>query len=104
MKSWKYLELNTAKSLGVCRTPLSGGSGAFTKGDVMHEKLYIECKYRIRFSIMAYYLHTRTMAIKENKQPVLCLKEKARHGELAVIDWQLFLQLWRSYEQTKKDL
>lgn len=98
------MELKTAKSLGVCRTPLSGGSGAFTKGDVMHEKLYIECKYRARFSTLVLFRKTQQLAGKEDKIPVLVLKERSQRGQVAVIDWELFLELWRSYEQTKKDL
>lgn len=94
VKSWKAVERKAAHSLGTERTPLSGGSSKHTRSDTLHEKLFIEVKHRKHFSILVLYRKTVELARKENKIPVLCLKEKGKHGELAVIDWELFLKLY----------
>ena len=94
-KRWKAIELKAAKSLGAERTPLSGGNSKMTRSDTLDEKLFVEVKYRASFSVVSLYRKTLEMARKENKTPVLCLKAKGKHGELAVIDWELFVELWK---------
>lgn len=56
-----------------------------TAGDVIHEKLYVECKYRIHFAIWRWFLEVEQQAQLEGKSPVLVLKEADREGELAVV-------------------
>ena len=92
-KSWKALERKVAKSMGTERTPLSGGNSKQTRSDTLHEKYFIEVKHRKRMAVLLLYRQTLELARKENKIPVLCIKEKGKHGELAVIDWKLFLEL-----------
>ncbi len=94
-KSWKQLERKTAKALGTTRTPLSGGNSKHTRSDTLDEKLFIECKLRANFSVMALYQKTLELARKESKIPILVLKEKGKHGELAVIDFKWFIDLYR---------
>ena len=97
-KSWKAVERKVAKSLGTERTPLSGGSSRHTRGDTLHEKLFIEVKQRKHFSILVLYRATSELARREGKIPVLAIKEKGKHGELAVIDWDLFVKMWKAYD------
>ena len=94
-KPWKQVERKVAKSLDTERTPLSGGNSKQTRSDTLDEKLFVEVKHRKSFSVLSLYRETAKLARKENKIPVLCLKEKGKHGELAVISWDLFLELWR---------
>ena len=93
-KSWKALERKVAKALNSKRNPLSGGSSKHTRGDVIHETLYIEIKHRARFSILVLYRQVAALGKSENRIPVLVIKEKGKKGEVAVIDWELFCKLW----------
>lgn len=104
MKSWKALELKIAKDLGTNRTPLSGFLSRITSGDVIHDTLYVEVKQRASFSVVALFNKTKLLASKEGRLPVLVLKEKGRHGEVAVIDWKFFLELWREHEQRDRKI
>jgi len=45
-KSWKKQERRIAKLFGTRRTPLSGYLSLHTKSDIIHDKLFVECKYR----------------------------------------------------------
>ena len=45
-KAWKQRERQVAAYFGGQRTPLSGGNGKITRADVIHDKLFIECKLR----------------------------------------------------------
>ena len=102
-KSWKQVERKVARSLDTERTPLSGGNSKQTRSDTLDEKLFVEVKQRKHFSVLVLYRKTLELARKEHKIPVLCLKEKGKHGELAVIDWKLFLKLW-SHAQNNNHL
>ena len=93
-KAWKQVERKVAKSLDTERTPLSGGNSKQTRSDTLDERLFVEVKHRKHFSVLLLYRKTAELAKKENKTPVLCLKEKGKRGELAVIDWNLFVNLW----------
>ena len=101
-KSWKAVERKAARSLGTERTPLSGGNSKQTRSDSLHDEIYLETKHRNHFSVLSLYRETLFKARKENKVAVLCLKEKGKHGELAVVDWKLFAELWnKSREETE---
>ena len=102
-KSWKAVERKVAKSLGTNRTPLSGGNSGHTRSDTLDEKLFVEVKHRKHFSVLSLYRATQLLARKENKIPVLCLKEKNQRGELAVMDWKLFLELWENSHKLVSD-
>ena len=98
-QSWKGVERKISRSIGTKRTPLSGGSSGHTRSDTLDEKLFVEVKHRKHFSILALYRKTAELARQENKIPILCLKEKFRKGELAVIDWKLFVDMWNKYKE-----
>lgn len=90
MKSWKAFEADVAEFLapGVGRrTPLSGGnSGHRTSSDCLDVGVYAEVKYRARHTVYSLCDDTRKKALKEKLLPIVCLKEKGRHGFLMVID------------------
>ena len=44
-KAWKKRERDVANYFNGERTPLSGGNGKVTRADVIHEDLFIECKF-----------------------------------------------------------
>jgi len=98
-KRWKAIELKVAKSLNTERTPLSGGNSKMTRSDTLDGKLFVEVKHRATFSVVSLYRKTLALARRENKTPVLCLKAKGKHGELAVIDWKLFVKLWKCLDK-----
>ena len=77
---WKARERQIAAFFHGQRNPLSGGSSKHTRGDVIHDKLYIEIKTRKRHTAVSLWDETKKLATKENKTPVVCLAEKNRKG------------------------
>lgn len=74
-KKWKKQERRVAEFFGTKRVPLSGSnSGHNTSSDSLHERLYIECKYRKRIPIFDLWPDIYKKALKENKIPVLAVK------------------------------
>ena len=49
-KAWKKRERDVANYFNGKRTPLSGGSSKVTRADVIHDKLFVECKDLRAFS------------------------------------------------------
>lgn len=83
--SWKNFERLVANLIGSERTPLSGQNSKHTRSDTLHSELFIECKKRKEWAIFNLYRDTEEKAKKENKIPILALKENGRHGFLFVI-------------------
>jgi hypothetical protein len=86
-ETWKALEREVAKKLGGKRIPCSG-SGEI-KGDVLHRKLYIECKYRDKFPSLNKMIDTWLRdsieeAERENKIPILAIKRKGK-GQIFIL-------------------
>ena len=48
---------------------------------------YIECKYRKLFACRKWFYETKKRAKKENKIPLLIIKERGKEGELVICDW-----------------
>ena len=97
-KAWKKMELKVAKSLGTNRTVCSGVRG---EGDVEHDQYYIECKYRKKFACRAWFFKAKAEAEKRGKTPLLIIKERGKHGELAVVDWEWLRSLIVDVEKRK---
>lgn len=74
-KAWKRAERTVARFVGGKRTPLSGSNSHHTSGDVIHSRLYIEVKYRKRFSVLTLMTAVRIQARRERKLPVVVLQE-----------------------------
>jgi len=91
--TWKKFERKVAKKLGGVRTPLSGSHSRHTSGDVIHDRFYVECKYRSRFAVVTLFDEVKERAKKEGKIPILALKQKNRRGELVVLDLDDFVDL-----------
>ena len=68
------MERRIAKLFGGRRTPLSGFRSLHTSSDIIHDKLYIECKRRKRISILDLFPEIVKKAKKENKIPILVIK------------------------------
>jgi hypothetical protein len=51
-----------------------------TGSDSLHPRLFIETKYKARWSVLTIWRKAREIAIKENKTPLMCLKEKGKEG------------------------
>jgi hypothetical protein len=98
-KSWKRLERKAASLLHGKRIP-SSGSGAI-KGDVLHPKLLIECKYREKLPITKWFGKVKIQAISEQKTPLLILKQKGKHGELAVLELEDFIKILKERRCSK---
>ena len=96
-KAWKAFERRIAKSLDTVRTPLSGGASRHTRSDTLHSGLFVECRQRGHSAVCSWFRVTRLDAKKEKKVPVMALHQSGSPYTLAVIDWQLFLELIAAY-------
>lgn len=84
--AWKSFERTVASFFGTRRVPLSGiNSGHGTNSDSLHDKLYIECKLRGKFSLWQLFDDTEKKAKHENKIPIVAIKQKGGRGYLVVI-------------------
>lgn len=97
-KTWKAAERRVAALFDTTRAPLSGGNGKQTRSDTLHERLFIETKYRTRFAVVDLFIETAALAAKERKLPVLALVEKRRRLVLAVVPLKR-RYLWRLFEE-----
>ena len=94
--SWKKLEQKIAKKLGGKRIPVSGVSRDF-KGDVLTDKLLIDCKYgkQIPKKLIDWWKKVKEEAKKMERMPALVLKKKGLRGELIILDVDDFRRLVR---------
>ena len=77
MTNWKNAERTVAKFFDTRRTPLSGGNSGHTRSDTLHDKLFIETKYRKGgFSVVNLWKNVQKLAKKEDKIPVVALRTK----------------------------
>ena len=79
-KAWKQRERDVANFFNGKRTPLSGIAGKVTSADVIHDKLFIECKLRAKHTVISLWDDTAKLAKNEDKTPVIALCEKNRPG------------------------
>ncbi len=79
-KAWKQRERDVADFFHGQRNPLSGRNSKHTAADVIHDRLFIECKLRGKHSAVSLWDEVKTLAEKEGKTPVVCLCEKNRPG------------------------
>ena len=79
-KAWKKRERDVAGFFDGKSTALSGGNGKITRADVMHDKLFIECKLRAKHTVVSLWDDTAKLAKEEEKTPVIALCEKNRPG------------------------
>ena len=101
--TWKALERKVAKLLGGARNPLSGGASRHTRGDVIHDTLYVECKLRKRMAAWSLFRETEILAKREGKMPVVVLKEKGKKGELVVLRLTDFVELIKNAKEAKQE-
>jgi hypothetical protein len=47
-----------------------------TSGDIIHPKLYVECKYRSHVALLTTMHNVEQCSLKEGKIPVLVLQQK----------------------------
>tara|TARA_B100001250_G_C19567528_1_gene686177 strand:- start:436 stop:744 length:309 start_codon:yes stop_codon:yes gene_type:complete len=79
-KAWKKRERDVAHFFNGTRNALSGGNSKITRADVIHDDLFIECKLRVKHSVVSLWDSTSKLAKEENKVPVIALCEKNRPG------------------------
>ena len=91
-KGWKQVEREAAKLVaritgetGITRTPLSGSNSRHTGSDTTSALLYVEVKHRAKHTVWSLWEETAQAAKKENKLPLVLLKEKRKQGMLVVL-------------------
>lgn len=97
-KAWKVRERIIAKDFGAERNALSGGNSKLSRSDSTHPELFIEAKGRKNHRAIGLYDNTKVLARKENKVPVVCLWQPARHGYLVLCDPKDLRKLAELYE------
>lgn len=93
--TWKAFERAVAKMFGTERTPLSGSNSKHTGSDTLHEKLFVECKYRANHAVISLYKETAKKAKMENKIPIVALKEKGDSGFYFLIKAEHFEEVYK---------
>lgn len=97
-KTWKQFELIVSRDFGTERMPGSGGITTLrTRSDSQHDDLFIECKYRGKFSIYDLFLETAEKAMIEEKTPMVALKQKGARGYLLLIRAEDLPQIAQHY-------
>lgn len=91
--NWKNQERRIARMFGSHRTPLSGINSRHTSSDIIHEKLYVECKYRKRIAILDLMEGVIEEAKKEDKIPVLALKSRECQDDFFLLRKKDLLQI-----------
>jgi hypothetical protein len=76
--SWKRVERKISRKLGGERNPLSGGSSRHTRGDTIHDKYYVEVKFRARIPFFKDWTDAQEKAKLEGKIPMFVFHEKGR--------------------------
>ena len=84
-KKWKKRERQVADYFGTRRSVLSGGNSHGTRSDSLHTKLFIECKLRVKHTVVTLWQDIKAKAIVEGKVPVIALCEKNRKGFWVVV-------------------
>ena len=92
-KAWKQRERDVAEFFHGQRNPLSGGNSRHTRADVIHDRLFIECKLRKKHTVISLWDETKALADKEGKTPVIALCEKGRPGFWIMVRSEDFLKL-----------
>ena len=82
---WTAFERTVSRFFGSERTALSGSNSKQTASDSLHPVLFIEAKLRKRMWIWNLFTKTEKLAAKENKIPVVAIKQKGCKGWLLVI-------------------
>ena len=100
LSCWKSFERQVAKDFGGTRVGGMGDNAVRKSCDVYNDKQLIECKLRDRKftpgEIVLWFLGVALRAEAENKEPILCLKEKGREGYWIVQDFRIGLTMKHS--------
>lgn len=96
--TWKKFESRVAKALGGTRTPLSGGNSKHTRGDVIHNKFYVECKLSgdsdiMKLSWQREWNDAKTRAKLEGKIPMFVHTRKGSSEPTIVMNFKDFVEL-----------
>jgi len=84
-RTWQKLEQRLAEFFGSERNSLSGICSKVTASDSIHPRLFIEAKYKQKFSVIRLFKETELKAKKENKIPIVGLKDKEVNGDFIII-------------------
>lgn len=103
--AWKKAERRVARIFGTERNPLSGGNSGHTRSDSLHERVYIETKYRTRHAMFSLWRSEREKAKKEGKKiTVLALREKGSPKTLFVVEEHELLDLLNELLETATEV
>lgn len=99
-KSWKRNEREVARDIGVERN-WRGTSGDIP--DVKDEYLSIEVKNQKAVPKFLYKVLDQAKEHAENKIPMSVVRRKKKHTQVAIIDWEDFLNIYKGYKKYKNN-
>lgn len=80
-----------AKCLNGERIPCSGVSGKELRGDVFHNRLFVECKARERIATLVWIREAITKSKGLNKVPIVVMRENRRPGKFVLMTMEDFV-------------
>jgi len=92
-RTWQSYEFRIAKMFGGTRNPLSGMNSKHTAADMIHPRIFLECKMRAKIPFMKTYTLTQKLAKKEGKMPIVVFKEKYLKTSIIMMNLDDFMQL-----------
>ena len=76
-KTWKKFERTVANFFGCSRT---GPMQARDANDIDHDVIHCQCKHSKRHAIITVWDAAKAVAKRDDKIPVVAIKQKGRHG------------------------
>lgn len=102
--TWKAHERKSARFFGSERNPLSGSCGKHSESDSLHPTLFIECKFRKSHSVINLFKETAEKAKRENKIPIISLKERGTHGTYYLIRSDHLKEVLEALNDSQKEM
>lgn len=100
---WQKTEKKAAQFVNCKRTPFSGSTSGLTHSDSLHDRLFLEMKTSKKHAVKTLYDKTKTLANKENKIPVLVLRETASKDTLWVLEERDLVKLLQEVDLNRVD-
>jgi hypothetical protein len=114
--TWKEFERKVAAYFNAKRTPLSGMCDSITKADIIHDTIFVECKFRARIVFYEQYLAKQVELQAEHKKLIKTIPGhrlkalvyrmkdfEVYRGDLWIFDKEEMLQIAQSAVQVSNE-
>ena len=90
MAQWKSEERTVAKMFGTSRALMKGTD---EKSDIISDLFMVDVKLRKRWEVDRWYRELKDAAAKEDKIPILTVRQPSKRIRLAVVDLDYLLSI-----------